>query len=64
MKSTCGKKIRIAAGLLVGCCLLQAGNCTTQKVKTQFANGLSTALNGVFNIGTTNLANEIFDVDD
>ena len=50
--------------LLSGSIVLALGNCTTQDVKTQFANGLSITLNGLFNVASTDLANEIFDVDD
>ena len=52
------------AGLLAGAMAVQVGSCTTQDVKAQFSRGLSTALNGLFNIASTDLSNEIFDVDD
>jgi hypothetical protein len=51
-------------GWLAGAMVFQSGGCTTQAVKTQLSKGLSTSLNGLFNIVASNLANEIFDVDD
>lgn len=51
-------------GLLAGSMMLQVGSCTTQAVKTQLSKGLTTSLNGLFNIVTTDVANEVFDVDD
>jgi len=62
-KLSCVARITLS-GLLSGSIVLALGSCTTQTVKTQFANGLSGALNGLFNVATTDLANEIFDVDD
>ena len=50
--------------LLTGAMMLPLGSCTTQDVKTQLSRGFSTALNGMFNILATDLANEVFDVDD
>ena len=58
------KTKKAVIGLMAGASLLAVGSCTTNAVKTQFSKGLTTALNGVFNIGATNLANEVFDVDD
>jgi len=53
-----------ALGLLAGSIMLQVGSCTTQTVKAQFSKGLTTSLNGLFNIVATDMANEVFDVDD
>ncbi len=59
------KRVRaFLAAALAGSMLLQVGSCTSQDVKAQFSKGLTTALNGVFNIATTDFANEVFDVDD
>lgn len=59
------KATRMAvAGLLTGAMMFQVGSCTSQDVKTQFSRGLSTTLNGMFNIVATDLGNEVFDVDD
>ena len=49
---------------LDGLCLLQFGSCTSQQIKTQFAYGLSNTLNCIVHIATTDLASEVFDVDD
>lgn len=51
-------------GCLAGSMMFQAGSCTTQAVKTQLSRGLATSLNGMLNIVVTDLANEVFDVDD
>ena len=53
-----------ALGLLAGSMVLAVGSCTTQAVKTQLSKGLTTSLNGLFNIVATDVANEVFDVDD
>ena len=53
-----------AVGLLTGAMMFQLGSCTTQDVKTQLSRGFSTALNGMFGIIVTDLANDVFDVDD
>ena len=53
-----------AVALLTGAMMFQLGSCTTQDVKTQLSRGFSTALNGMFSIVASDLANEVFDVDD
>ncbi len=59
------KRLKAAAGLLLaGALLLQLGPCTSADLQAQMANGLRTALNGFFDVGTTALANDVFDVDD
>jgi hypothetical protein len=55
------KKI-IAA--LCAATMLNLGPCTTDDLKTQLAGGLRTAINGLFNVGVTAFANDVFDVDD
>ena len=64
MKKT-AKLTRMAlVGWLAGTVVLQLGSCTTQALKTQLSKGLTTSLNGLFNIVASDLANEVFDVDD
>ena len=65
MKSSIYRKtLRTVIGLMAGTSLLGVGNCTSNEVKVQFSNGLRTALTGVFNIGSADLSNQVFDVDD
>lgn len=51
-------------GLLAGATVFEVGSCTTQEVKTQLSKGLTTSMNGLFNVVATDLANELLDVDD
>ncbi|UCF34978.1 MAG: hypothetical protein JSV78_06665 [Phycisphaerales bacterium] len=51
-------------GLLTGSAMFQVGSCSAQDLKVQLSRGLTTTLNGLFNVLATDLANEIFDVDD
>lgn len=58
---------KVKALLAVACAgsfLLQAGACASQDLRIQFANGLKTAINGVFGVATATFANEVFDVND
>lgn len=60
-------KNRIARGLrliLCGAFAVQVAGCTVEDIQQQFANGLSTALTGLFRISAENVANEFFNVDD
>ena len=54
---------QIIAGLCAAT-LLNLGPCTSEDLKQQLAGGLRTAINGLFNIGVTAFANDVFDVDD
>ncbi len=65
MKLEVFRKTKMAViGLMAGASMFAVGSCTSDAVKTQFSKGLTTALNGVFNISSSNLANQVFDVDD
>lgn len=64
MRNAKSRRNSILVSLAAGWGLLQVGSCTTQDVQVQLANGLKTALNGLFNITSTAIANEVFDVDD
>ena len=50
--------------VLAGAMLFNVGNCTTNNIKTQMSKGFASTLTGLFNIGSTGLADEVFDVDD
>ncbi len=54
----------LLGALLAGSVLFNVGNCTTDQVKVQLSKGLSSALTGIFNISSTDVADEVFDVDD
>ncbi|MHC4063703.1 MAG: hypothetical protein ACYSUQ_10385 [Planctomycetota bacterium] len=47
-----------------GALVFNLGNCTTDNVQTQLANGLNATMLNVLGLGTRSLADEVFDVDD
>lgn len=59
------KRTRFLLGaLLAGSVLFGVGTCTTDEVKVQLSKGLASALTGIFNIASADVADEVFDVDD
>ena len=54
---------KVLTSVLAGAFVFAVG-CTTANLQAQFANGLRTAMTGVFNLGSAQVANIIFDVDD
>ena len=58
------RKTFLVGALMAGSLLFNVGNCTTTNVKAQLSKGLSSTLTGIFNISSTGVADEVFDVDD
>jgi hypothetical protein len=57
-------QIKLALAVLCSGPLLLGTQCTSDNVQTQLANGLNTTILNVLGLGTSELANEVFDVDD